>query len=215
MEVLGLGGYSLISEEVISYINEHQMKSTGWLLENHVFPELKKEWKKDWKWGEGKRGKKILFPDYCFFQKLFFASEINCINMLYMEDTAAVMQPWEQDRRKYIPCYDIDLLRAEKQALHDPDSCASLQPTELTPGSWSNFYCHEGVVDSHLRVFIRLEYNIAWSIYWMYMGLYSHLVSSHNYYSHYPVISWGRGSQRTWQSDLAHAHTHTQMKILS
>lgn len=62
----------LVHVEVISYINEHQMKSTGQLLENHVLPELKKDWKKEWKWGEGKRGKKILFPNYFFFQKWFF-----------------------------------------------------------------------------------------------------------------------------------------------
>ena len=140
----------------------------------------------------GKEGRKFFSPTTFFFQKIFFASEINCISMLHMEDTATVMQPWGQDRRKYILCYDIDLLGGEKQTLHDSDSYASLHPVELTPGSWSNFYCHEGAVDSHLRVFLRLHYNIARSIYWMYMALYSHLVSSLNY-SHCPVISWGRG----------------------
>ena len=143
--------------------------------------------------GRGEKREENSFPQLLFVQKWFFASEINCISMLYMEDTATIRQPWGQDRRKYILCYDINLLEGEKQTLRDSDSCASLHPDELTPGSWSNFYCHEGAVDSHLRVFLKLQYNIARSIYWMYMGLYSHLVSSLIYYSHCPVISWGRG----------------------
>lgn len=76
--------------KVISYINEHQMKSTGQLLENHVLPELRKDWRRSGSEERGK-GRKFFSPTYFFFQKLFFAPEINCISMLHMEDTAAVM----------------------------------------------------------------------------------------------------------------------------
>ena len=157
----------------------------------------------------GKEGRKFFSPTTVFSETIFCLWNKLHKYVIYGRYCSCHATMRAKGRRKYILCYDIDLLRAEKPALHDPDSCVSLQPIELTPGSWSNFYCHEGVIDSHLRVFIRLEYNIAWSIYWMYMGLYSHLVSSHNYYSHYPVISWGSRSQRTWQKRLStHTHTH-------
>ena len=155
--------------------------------------------------GRGEKREENSFPQllffsetiFCFWNKLhkyvIYGRYCSCHATVRarQKEIYSLLWHWPAEGRKASPAWP----------------CVSLQPIELTPGSWSNFYCHEGVVDSHLRVFIRLEYNIAWSIYWMYMGLYSHLVSSHNYYSHYPVISWS-GSQRTW-SDLARTHTHT------
>lgn len=155
--------------------------------------------------GRGKRGK-ILFPQLLFFQKLFFCSWNKLHKYVtHMEDTATVMRARQKSIFSVMTstCWGRKANPAWLWFLCITPSCW------IDSGSWSNFYCHEGAVDSHLKSFSGCTIIFCFSsIYWMYMGLHSHLVSSLNYYSH-SVISWGRVTKSwTWRRRLTCTHTH-------